>query len=284
MSGIPIIISLAVIRQRLTTLDRVLESLLAQSVPADKIILNLSRDPYLLDEGADFEDLPEMTRRLAAAGKIEVYFTRNIGPYRKLLPTLQRYAKKECFIATADDDVIYPPCWLEGLREAALQGGVVAAYRVRAMRIESGALRAYNDWPIVNVDPVNQHEVQPAARDLLLFPTGRGGVMYRSTFFPDPRAIEQLRQLAPAQDDLVFRFLTMAAGIPVVTVDWRCSGAKEWEFPAATLDGPKLYENVNQNGMNDLSLNRLMQVFAKAGLWRLDDHLLSSGLPQARAS
>ena len=281
MSQLPIIVSLAVMRSRIGSLDRVISSLLAQSVAPAKIVLNVSRQPYLLDQGLAFEDLPEFTRRLITSGKVELYFTENTGPYRKVVPTLRRFGHRPFLLATADDDVVYPKHWLAGLRDALSTRACVAAYRVRAMTAYEGRLFPYNQWPIVYADQLDQSAIRPEARELLLFPTGRGGVMYDSRFFPDLRLIDQLRAFAPAQDDLALRFATMVGRIPVTCVHWSKSGADHWEFPSADTAGPNLFESINAKGGNDEALQRLIAAVTPTGLWRLSDHLLPSMMATA---
>jgi Glycosyl transferase family 2 len=216
MDGVPVFASLTTISSRIGYLDEVIESLNAQTLRAEKIVLNVSRDSFALDEGISFEDLPTATRKLAVQGRVEVYFTRNTGPYRKLLPLLRRMQGEDCLIASADDDVIYPPRWLEGLRDAFVEHRCVVAYRCRAMRIKDGTFAPYNTWPVFFFGKEPDYtDVRDEARQLLICPTGRGGIMYHPSFFPALDLVERLRTLAPMQDDLAFRFATLVQGIPV---------------------------------------------------------------------
>ena len=182
----PVFISLTTIRARLPVLDQVLETLLRQSLRADRIMLNISIDPYALDAGIRFEQLPVRTREWAVAGKIEIYFGRNIGPYRKIMPTLQRFSGIDYFVATADDDVLYPEDWLEGLVAAARSHGCVAAYRCRLMEHHGAALTRYNSWSFpVTEDDFRAHGLDRATPSLRLFPNGRDGVIYHSRHLKD---------------------------------------------------------------------------------------------------
>lgn len=62
-------------------------------------------------------------------------------------------------------------------------------------------------WPIA----------PPAVREMLLLPTGTGGVLYRPSFFHPIVFDKQLLNLTATGDDLSFRLATLARGVPVVT-------------------------------------------------------------------
>jgi hypothetical protein len=257
MAHPPILVSLTTIAPRLPALDFVLTSLLDQSLPPERVVLAISHEPYLLDPGIGEADLSPFVRSLAASGRLEILDVPNTGSYRKLMPLLARGFDTPQWIATADDDVLYPRRWLEGLAETAMSSlkPAVAAYRCRAITAgPDGAILPYADWPLVNCGPKPE-----AAAGRHLFPTGRGGVLYRSDFFPGDIDLEALRRLAPAQDDLAFRMATLAAGIDVRSAHWTRSGAGHWEFSSAMGPVRGLFEAVNagNGGGNDEALARL---------------------------
>ena len=80
-------IILTTISSRIKNIDKVLNSLLAQKLPANKIFIYISKDPYLLDRG-----IPESEIQLLKSsfkGKVEFIYVVNHGPYRKILPYLE---------------------------------------------------------------------------------------------------------------------------------------------------------------------------------------------------
>jgi Phytanoyl-CoA dioxygenase (PhyH) len=251
MPDIPIFVSITTINSRMGTISQVLASLLEQTLAADRIILNISSEPYMLDHGVVFRDLPEAVRHWIENGRIEVYQVPNLGPYRKLLPTLRRFAGTEFLVATADDDVIYPPGWLNGLVAAYHVNHCVTAYRCRSMRFgQNGRLLPYHDWPFTQwsagADPGQ-------LRSLHIFPTGRGGILYHSTYFPDLDFLEELRLLAPGQDDLAFKIAMLIRGVPVALVSPEAAGGSSGEF--AGFHNPENLYYLNREPIKGLSVN-----------------------------
>jgi hypothetical protein len=254
MAALPLFVSLTTMRSRLVNLPRVLQRLLEQSTRPERIILNISPDPWYLDEGVSLEHLPSVVRRMAHNGDIELYSVPNIGSYRKLLPTLQRFVGQEVLVATADDDVAYPHGWLEGLRAAYEKHRCIVAYRCRSMMFRDGLLLPYNQWPFARAE-------DPADASLFAVPTGRGGVLYNSSFFPDLSLLRAFRMLAPRQDDIAFRVATMLRGIPACPVDFSVAGTQKSEFDGFHYNDNLYSKNVARFGEwndNDYALRRIV--------------------------
>ncbi|WP_338332035.1 hypothetical protein [Acetobacter sp. LMG 32666] len=259
--NIPVFVSLTAIHERLYGLEHVLTSLLRQSVPPDKIILNISDQPFLLDKGIKKSDLPLSVQKMQASGQIEIHFVENTGPYRKILPTLERYAGAEFLVATVDDDVVYPPDWLKGLVDAIQKYKCVAAYRCRLMNMQGGEILPYNTWPLINEQFVGLvgDRLDLSAPSFAFFPTGRDGVIYHSSFFPDMTMLRELSRLAPFQDDIALKFATLNQQIPVSV----CHPQQAWVsehhvFSTVAGEDGGLWA-INQGGENDLALKRVLQ-------------------------
>jgi hypothetical protein len=223
-------------------------------------MLNISCDPYMADRGIRFEDLPIRTRKWMIAGDVEVYFCKNTGPYRKLLPVIERLGCGNFLVATADDDVLYPPEWLEGLANVAIPHNCVAAYRCRVMQWKGGELAPYNHWPVLAcAADLKARGMEDSTPYRQLFATGRDGVMYHASYLRDIDALRQLRLLAPGQDDIAFKFTTLMAGVSVAKVARReGSTAAPCEFPAAVSGGSSLWAN-NSTGRNDEVLAEVIE-------------------------
>ena len=255
----PVFISLTTIADRLNTLDQVLERLIYQNLPADRIILNLSLEPYMLDFGIKFEQLPPQTRKWVVAGKVEIYYVRNTGPYRKIVPTLERFGKEDCLIANADDDVLYPPEWLEVLVDTAQTYQCVAAYRCRLMEGSGEKLKPYAAWPLlVFPSTLKQREIDDLHPLMRLFPTGRDGVIYHSKHFRDVQALHALQSLAPGQDDITLKFVMMLAGVPAIMAPRERTSAPLTEF-RSSLAGGELLWPANSSGKNDVALASVVE-------------------------
>ncbi len=213
---LPVYVSLTTISSRLDNLDRVLGAIINQKFKADKIILHVSIEPYMLDQGIRFEQLPQKTREWVNYGIVELYYCANIGSYRKILPLIERHSDKEYLIVTADDDVFYPSDWLEVLHNTCIKYDCVAAYRCRAISLEKGELKPYGTWPMVTPNTLRALGMDASSPSKLIVGTGRDGIMYKSAHLKDLAALRDLQKIAPGQDDIALKFLTLMAGVPVV--------------------------------------------------------------------
>lgn len=182
--GLPseLIVSLTSYPARFGTLEPTLKALLRQSVQPDRVILWLAHD----DDSA----LPDAIRALPG---LEIRTCPDWRSYKKIIPTLM--AHPSAYIITADDDVYYPPDWIERLVAAVHDGAHVAC--LRGHRIEMTAPKqpaSYESW----VKNLAAPETGP-----LVFPTGVSGVIYSpATFHPDVTRDDLFMKLAPSSDDV----------------------------------------------------------------------------------
>lgn len=270
----PITVSLTSISSRIDQLDRVIASLLAQSLLPDRIMLVLSNEPFLLDKGVREDMLSPALRQLAANGALDIIFDANTGPYRKLLPALRRHAGEQRLIVTADDDIIYPPHWLSGLLETHRRHGCIVAYRCRAIAVEAGRFLPYSRWRLIPGEGDAFGEVPPHLHGLFTIGTGVRGILYDSRFFTDLPLLDELRALAPRQDDLAFKAATMCAGIRTVLVDddqLRQPFGSRRALGTVTAESDTLF-HLNKK-QNDGAWARLMTHLEARGLFRLGEAL-----------
>lgn len=166
------IISLTTISSRSEIVRYTIASLLNQSIPADEIHLNVSSDPYLIDEG--YASLPLWLSVLEEQNKIIINFVKNIGPYRKLIPLINSLEKDD-IIVICDDDVIYSYKWFESLIEESVSNPekVICGYAKRIKRITNHLAQSYLYWP----------EYKGCLPKSKLVPIGVGGVLYKPSFF-----------------------------------------------------------------------------------------------------
>jgi hypothetical protein len=273
---LPVFVSLTTMRSRLARLPDVIHGLHSQSRRPDRLILNISAEPYMLDTGVNFSDLPQIVRDMFAHGQIEIYRVENTGCYRKLLPTLRRFRGTDFLVVTADDDVAYPNQWLEQLCVGYERHDCIVAYRTREMRFhQTGGVLPYARWP-------HSYEL-PDTKDspsMQLMPTGRGGVLYRARHFRDLDLLEELRRIAPGQDDLCYRVCTMLGGVPAAWIPYLDGGAQQKEFGGFHYDESLYSHNSRGEGdttPNDTALRRLVEFCLARGL---SDKHLESLLPQ----
>ncbi|MGR3458070.1 MAG: hypothetical protein ACU0FO_09215 [Pseudooceanicola nanhaiensis] len=217
-----------------------------------KVVLAISETPYMLDEGVGFDQLPDAVRAWADDGSVDVLTTENIGPYRKLLPALRKYGGEDAIIVTADDDIAYPQGWLRVLVDAVTRCECVAAFRARTLATVADGFASYGTGKII----ADEGEVGPAHN---ILPTGRDGVAYHSQFFPDPDILDELRELAPLQDDLGHKIACMIAGVPALRADRGQTSHPHGEyFPNVNRKGEQvaLWQR-NTKGENDQALGRI---------------------------
>lgn len=192
-SSMSLIVSLTTIASRLELCRQTCEALGRQDLQPDRIILNVSSSPYLLDAGIPDRTLLEWT---ADVQGLEVAWVENTGPYRKLLPTLAQLQTGD-IVVTADDDVLYGSSWLRLLVDCAQSypAAVVCGRARRPGRNLLGLDRGYWAWPFAPAGIVGAG----------LVPVGIAGVAYR----PELLDLEWLadtncNSIAPTTDDLWF--------------------------------------------------------------------------------
>ncbi len=204
MNRLNIIVTLTTIRSRLNTLRYTLPSLLDQTIRPSKIVINISREGYLLDEG--IERLPPWLGRLTN-NELSINWVTNTGPYRKLIPVLKE-ATSDDLIITCDDDVIYGERWLEYLvREAEVHpNAIICGMARQPVKNVLKRQQSYVRWPLA--------EAGEEGFDLV--PIGVSGIAYRRHLIDADFAqnIDSLA-IAPRQDDLWFKAATLLVGTPV---------------------------------------------------------------------
>ena len=232
-----IFVSFTTTSSRINYLKKVINSLLDQSLKPDEIFLFLSDGPYLKDKGVPSRRIPTSLRRREKKGEICIAYTKNIGPYRKLIPILKEQYKNKCVIITADDDTIYPYDWVETLYRSYLNyPQKVAAHRCKLMWFRDKKLALYEDWPVIMRNQEMQRDVQGEIRDkykdLYLFPTGNSGVLYSPALVSDLIFDEIFLELAPTNDDIWFKFMTLINNIEVSCVKSRLVMNPDFRFAA----------------------------------------------------
>ena len=162
-----LVVSLTSYKPRFFTLYPTLLSLAQQRVAPDVIVLWVSEE--------DYDYLPENIIKLQGAvnnGKaiFTISKTVDIGPYTKIIPSLERYG--ESFIVTADDDIYYPSWWLENLLdEYTGTNSEIICYLAHEITFdyETNNIKSYGAWIKNKSNDVDS---------LLGFPLGVGGVLY----------------------------------------------------------------------------------------------------------
>lgn len=190
-----IIISLTTISSRINILQFVIESLLTQTMKADYLYINISKNPYLLDEGFNF--IPFWLTELEKNKKIIINWVDNIGPYRKLIPLIKQF-EPEDIIIICDDDVLYSENWLRDLyNESHNNPNTIVCYCARKIKktFFNYVHCSYIYWPFFYG--------KGSHSDIL--PIGVGGVLYKVNYLNLSSLLDDnYLKIAPKADDIWF--------------------------------------------------------------------------------
>lgn len=201
-------VNLTTTSDRLDLCSATIWSIIQQDRIPDKIILWLSHEAYLADKG--IKSLPKSINNLLAFfDKIEVKFTDNIGPYRKIIPALRNADCNEV-IVYADDDVIYGKKWLYNLEKDFLDnnGNYVIASRIRIVRRNFlGIKQSYNKYPLhFGDEPLNKDFIITGVGGCILMKKHIGNMLINDSSF---------MKIAPKADDLWISKIIEVSGTSV---------------------------------------------------------------------
>ncbi|MFV8819560.1 glycosyltransferase family A protein [Haliea sp. E17] len=245
-----IVVSLTSYAPRMRDLYLVIESLLQQSLPPDRIVLWLS--PGDIPAGG----IPALLQRQQARGlEIEIR-DENIGAYQKIIHALESCPRS--LIVTVDDDMLYPPDMVEELYQAWLaRPDCIHAHRAHTMALDrQGRPTPYQSW-----------QTNPAggAPSALVFPTGVCGVLY----FPGALAAEvlnrdQFMRLSPGADDIWLKAMSLKNGVLCARLD----DPRDWKERFLTIEGSQAgslkHGNWQRDSGND---SKLQAVFTEYDLY-----------------
>jgi hypothetical protein len=233
-----LIVSLTSHPPRFPTLAKTLKSLLAQDVSADRTILWL--------DDKDVPELPGEVKELTSLG-LEIRTCRNVRSYNKIVHTLLEFP--DAYVATADDDLYYPPDWL-----GILVAGVIPGERVIVCRRThkplgcDGDFGPYTQW---QWEFITSGEVRDD-----LFPTGGAGAIYPPrSLAPEVTDMDALTRLAPTADDVWLFCMAKRAGTKHRQVGGR--------FPLVNWDGSQEVglEHINVLEGNDRQLRAVWREY-----------------------
>jgi len=193
------VVSLTTYAKRVGVAHLVIESIARGHVSPSRLIL-------WLDDQAILDDLPKPLRRLQKRG-LEIRQCENYGPHKKYYSFVESGQFLIYPLVTADDDVIYPASWLEGLIAANIDyPKCVNCYRARKMKLRGGGIAPYREWPLCD-------STAPSVR---IMATGVSGVIYPPALLEVLKeAGKKFQKLCPRNDDLWLHVWAIRSGYEI---------------------------------------------------------------------
>ena len=239
-----IVISLTTYGRRLKDVKYTLFSLFNQTLKPDRIVL-------WLDNELNSDKTQKLLHTFIQNG-LEIKFTKDIGPYTKLIPSLRAFPA--AIIVTADDDIYYPKNWLKKLYNSYLEDkSAIHCHRAHRIKIKNGEVAPYKEWG---------KQIESAGNSSFdYFLTGVGGVLYPPEIFTDEIFNEEkFLSITPKADDIWFWGMAVLSGIKIRIVPDNIPFLKSTNIlRQLNLLKDKTLYNYNQNGGNDLQLKHLLQ-------------------------
>ena len=197
MTNKKIIASLTSFPFRITTVHRVIESILNQTVRLDKIIL------YLADEQFPEHNLPgNIIELMRKRPEFEVrWWPHDIKSYKKLVPALIEFP--DDLIVTFDDDILYPADIVERLiKKHREYPDAICGCRVKLVTMKNGKIGPYREWHRYRTMRLLLTGGYPKLRNMAT--TGGGTLFPPHSLHPEVIRDDIFMKLCPTTDDLWF--------------------------------------------------------------------------------
>lgn len=237
-----LIVSLTTYPGRIQTLGKVLDTIYAQSRPADQIVLWLASDQFPNKE----QDIPEDLRGLMSEGRLTLRWCDDLKPHKKYFYAFQEFP--DDLVVTIDDDLLYNKNMLDKLyRSYLIYPGAISAMRAHLIVIsEQNTILPYNSW-------IKETGACLYTPSMQLLATGGAGtlyppIQYRKEFF-DQSLVKELCLWA---DDLWLKAMQLMSDVPVVVA----SPSENLRYLPGSQTEALYHTNVNQN-MNDIQLQKI---------------------------
>lgn len=237
-----IIVSLTTYKKRIFDVHLVIESILRQTVVPKKIVLWLDKDEYSHDS------LPAFIKIQQRKYGLIVNFCSNLRSYKKLVPTIKLYNHDKPII-TIDDDVIYPPYFIERLvSNHSKYTDEVLCYRSHKIKYDLHEnIKPYKEW---------EHNIKEPLSGFDIMPTGVGGVLYPPDCFHSDICNENIfMELAPNADDFWFKIMSVLNNVKSRNIN-DSNFNDDFTIIKESQDIALYNDNVTQN---DIQLHNLLR-------------------------
>lgn len=243
-----IIVSLTTYGKRIHDVAFTIESIMQQSMKANRIVL-------WLDYSFEGKQLPRYLQYQQKRG-LEIAYCKDLRSYKKLIPALHRYP--DAAIITVDDDVLYEPDLLEHLIVPYLENPhYIFCHRFHKISFdEKGQVLPYIQWQLHCKDEMPSH---------LNFATGVGGILYPPHSLDKEVTNEDVfMDKCKYADDIWFKAMAIKKGTLVKKVFSRTELSEDYLINAAVQDISLCQINTKGDMMND---KQFKAVFTKYNLY-----------------
>lgn len=239
-----VIVSLTTFGKRLWDVAFAIESIMQQTMKANRIVLWLAHE--------DYKHIPQALRLLQKRG-LEINECDDLLSYKKIIPSLKNFPND--VIITIDDDCFYHPDVLERLIEAYIQAPqYIHCLRANQYRFkENGELYPYDEWT---------WSISKPGPNKLNFFIGCGGVLYPPRCLYEEVLDENVfMEISRYADDVWLNAMAIKKGTLISKVQTRSIDGSDF-ISNENVQGEGLYLSTNKN-RNDEQINK---VFAKYSL------------------
>jgi len=237
-----IIVSLTTYGKRLYEVHLTIESIMEQTLKANRIVL-------WIDNSLKDKRLPVSLERLQDRG-LEIRYCKDIRSYTKLIPSLKAFPDDA--IITVDDDILYDFDVLERLINGHIESPeLILANRMHFIKKKSnGQIDHYNKWN----QYVKQYEAHPNN-----FPTGVGGVLYPPQCFDEEVFRDDIfLDICKYADDIWFKAMALKKGTLSKSVFTKNAKGEDYLINDDVQDVGLKQINVNKS-LNDKQFNAVFE-------------------------
>lgn len=239
-----VIVSLTTYGERYNQVYITIESLMQQTIKANRIILWL--DNSFMDKPL----LPILKRQTERG--LEIRYCKDLGSYKKLIPALKEFP--ESIIITTDDDVIYNIRMIEKLVNAYNNNPhFIYCNRMHRIKLGDSGVLPYREW---------EKGILDVKQNILNFPVGIGGILYPPYCFNDEIFNEEFfLKNCPNGDDIWFKAMALLNNFQAKKAEVSFTQDDYWENDILSPRGLQK-ENVEKN-LNDIKFKNVFNSYLK---------------------
>ncbi len=230
--GRQLIISLTSFPPRINTVHKTIQSLMLQTMKANKITLWLAEDEFPDRDN----ELPDELLNLKSYG-LEIHYCKNLRSFKKLIPALKLFP--DANIITADDDLYYRDSWLKALYDEHVRHPEdLCVHRITKFYIdENGEFRIIGGG----------YDTYSCGASYLHKLSGGAGAFYcPNIFHADVMKEELFMTLCPTSDDIWFWLMAVLNHVKIRAAENNYAHLA-LAYVGKTQKGPRLCD-INDKG------------------------------------